>query len=100
VNAIVPDDELVARAQEIGARLARRSPVAVRAAKRATYFAASKPLGIGLDHEIAGFLATALARTTKRTLAAFAADMQELGESPLSTRSPDWVDGTRVDLIN
>jgi enoyl-CoA hydratase len=97
VNAIVPDDELLTRAQDSAARLARRSPTAIRAAKRATYFAASKPLGRGLDHELAGFLASGLAHAVNNTLAAFTADLHRLGDSPLSTGSADWVDGTRVD---
>src|ERR1700739_1065423 len=38
VNALVPDDELLTHAQHTAARLARRSPVAVRAIKRLAYF--------------------------------------------------------------
>lgn len=100
INAIVRDDELLTRAQATAARLARRSPTAIRAVKRMTYFATSKPIGVGLDHELAGFLATGLTRAMKRTLAAFTEDLQQLGDSPLSTGSPDWVDGIRVDYTS
>jgi len=97
VNAIVPDDELVTHAQHTAARLARRSPVAVRAIKRLTYFTTSKPLDAGLDSELAGFLASGLQPAMQATLAAFTADLSVLQDSPLSTGAQPWVDGTRVD---
>lgn len=97
VNAIVPDDELLTRAQHTAARLARRSPVAVRAIKRLAYFTASQPLGTGLDSELAGFLAAGLQPSMKATLAAFTADLAEQHDSPLSTGAQPWLNGTRVD---
>lgn len=100
VNAIVPDSELLARAQATATRLARRSPVAVRAIKHMTYFAASKPLATGFDYELAGFLSAGLTPAVKRTMTAFTEDLEQLADSPLATGSSDWVDGTRVDQVN
>lgn len=97
VNAIVADGELVAHAQEVAARLARRSPTAVRAIKRLTYFATGRPLNVGLDRELAGFVAAGMRPAMKETVRAFTADLDEIGDSPLSTGQPGWVAGTRVD---
>jgi enoyl-CoA hydratase len=97
VNAIVPDDELVPHAQSTAVRLARRSPVAVRAIKRLTYFTTSRPLNIGLDSELAGFLATGLQPAMKNTLQAFTTDLAQLHDSPLSSGDQTWIQGMRVD---
>ena len=96
VNAIVPDNDLVAHAQDTAVRLARRSPVAIRAIKRLTYFTASRPLDAGLDSELAGFVSTGLQPAMNATLHAFAADLAELNDSPLSSGAPAWITGTRV----
>lgn len=96
VNAIVPDGDLLTHAQATASRLACRSPVAVRAIKRLTYFTASRPLDAGLDTELAGFLATGLQPTMKSTMEAFTADLTELHDSPLSTGNQSWIQGTRV----
>lgn len=96
VNAIVPDENLLAHVQATATRLARRSPVAVRAIKRLTYFTASRPLATGLDTELAGFLATGLQPTMKPTMDAFTTDLAELHDSPLSTGNERWIEGTRV----
>jgi enoyl-CoA hydratase len=100
VNAVVADHDLVEYAQQTAARLARRSPVAVRAIKRLTYFATSKPLGRGLDAELAGFVAAGLQPANKATLRAFTADLSERGDSPLSTGAESWVQGTRVNQFD
>jgi len=97
INAIVPDAELVTHAQQTAARLARRSPVAVQAIKRLTYFNTSEPLDTGLDSELAGFIAAGLRPAMKSTLEAFAADMSEFNDSPLSIGAPSWINGTRID---
>ncbi|MFC9967030.1 enoyl-CoA hydratase/isomerase family protein [Nocardia ignorata] len=96
VNAIVPDQELVTYAQATGARLARRSPIAVAAIKQLTYFTGSQALDVGLDSELAGFLAAGLAPAMREILAAFATDLTRLGDSPLSSGDEAWIDGTRV----
>ncbi|MBO0863960.1 MAG: enoyl-CoA hydratase/isomerase family protein [Mycobacterium sp.] len=100
VNAIVPDDELLTYAQHTAARLARRAPVAVRAIKRLAYFTASQPLDTGLDSELAGFLAAGLQPSMKATIEAFAADLADQHDSPLSTGDQPWLNGTRVDQTN
>jgi enoyl-CoA hydratase len=97
VNAVVPDDELLTYAQHTAARLARRSPVAVRAIKRLVYFTVTQPLGTGLDSELAGFLAAGLQPSMKAILAAFTADLAQQHDSPLSTGAQPWLSGTRVD---
>lgn len=97
ITAIVSDRELLAHSQTTAARLARRSPIAVRAIKHLTYFATSKPLGSGLDTEVASFLAAGMAPAMKATLEAFTTDLDNDGDSPLSTASEAWVQGTRVD---
>jgi len=96
VNAIMPDKDLLAHAQNTAARLARRAPTAVQAIKRLTYFTASRPLDAGLDNELAGFLATGLQPAMKDTLHAFTTDVAELHDSPLSSGNKDWIHGTRV----
>ncbi|MDF2895904.1 MAG: enoyl-CoA hydratase/isomerase family protein [Rhodococcus erythropolis] len=96
-NAVVPDADLVAHAQQTATRLARRSPVAVQAIKELTYFTNSRPLGAGLDTELAGFLTAALQPSMKATLDAFTADLDEQHDSPLVTDTESWLDGTRVD---
>jgi enoyl-CoA hydratase len=97
VTAVVPAADLVTVAQDAAARLARRSPVSVRVIKRLTYFATSRPLGSGLDAEVAGFVATGLQPAMKATIQAFNADLAHLDDSPWSTGDKRWVQGTRVD---
>ncbi|OHV01451.1 hypothetical protein BKN37_17075 [Mycobacterium talmoniae] len=96
VNAIVPDADLVTHAQDTGARLARRAPVAIRAIKRLTYFTNSRPLPTGLDNELAAFLTAGLQPAMKTVQQAFASDLATLQDSPLSSGAPQWVAGTRV----
>lgn len=100
VTAVVPDRDLVEHSQATAARLARRSPLAVRAIKRLTHFSSSKPLTVGLDSELAAFLAAGMAPAMKSTLPAFTTDLENRGDSPLSTASEQWVQGTRVDQIS
>jgi enoyl-CoA hydratase/carnithine racemase len=43
VQRLVAPDRLLAETQSTAARLSRRSPVAIRALKRAVYFATNRP---------------------------------------------------------
>lgn len=91
VNAIVSDEDLLAHAQDTAARLARRAPAAVQAIKRLSYFTASRPLDKGLDSELIGFLATGRQPAMKLTLQAFATDLADLHDSPLSSGNKAWL---------
>ena len=62
VQRLVAPDRLLAETQATAARLARRSPVAMRALKRCVYFATNRPISRGLDYELAGFLSAVSTR--------------------------------------
>lgn len=98
VNAVVPAEELVSQAEATAARLAQRSPVAIQAIKRLTYFTSSSSLDVALGSELAGFLSSGVQPVAKDTISAFTADLARLGDSPLSTGDESWVLGTRVDF--
>ncbi|MEU1443990.1 enoyl-CoA hydratase/isomerase family protein [Streptomyces mirabilis] len=100
VQRLVAPDRLLAETQETAARLARRSPVAIRALKRSVYFANNRPLRRGLDYELAGFLAAASTRAmTTRTLPTFLGEITRLGDTPFLADPEPWIDGTKVDQV-
>ena len=99
VHKLVEPDRLLAETQTAAARLARRSPVAIASVKRSVYFATSRPLGRGLDYELAGFLAAGSTRAMKRTVRAFREDLDRHGDTPFLANPKPWIDGTRVDLV-
>jgi enoyl-CoA hydratase len=92
-------DEALATAE----RLARRSPVAVAALKRAVYEGASRPLGEGLHIERAGFLAAASTPAARRAMQAYAEEVERLGDvAPwqAETAMERWQQGEAVDLVS
>jgi enoyl-CoA hydratase/carnithine racemase len=99
VHRVVPERQLLAEAQAKGARLARRSPVAVAAVKRCLYFGADLPISRALDLELAGFLAAGFTRGSGRALQPFLEDLERLGDTPFLADPTPWVEGTRFDLI-
>lgn len=99
VHRVVPEQELLAQAQETAARLARRSPMAIAAVKRCLYFGSHLPIRSALDLEFAGFLATGFSPAAGRSLQPFLDDLKRLGETPELADPKPWVEGTRVDLV-
>jgi enoyl-CoA hydratase len=95
---------LLHEALTTGERLARRSPAAVGALKRAVYEGSSRPLGEGLHIEQAGFLAAASTPAARRAMEAYAAEAQtRVGEgAPWQVESSmrRWQDGTAVDMVS
>jgi enoyl-CoA hydratase/carnithine racemase len=102
VTHVVPADELLPRARDIAARLARRSPTAVEGLKRAVYEGASSSLRDGLHIERAEFLASASTPGARRAMEAYVQDVEELGGAPLAHEdlATAWRDGTRVDVVS
>jgi enoyl-CoA hydratase len=101
VHHVVDADALLDRAGETASRLARRSPVAVAALKRAVYEGGSMPLGAGLHVERAGFLAASSAPPAKRAMQAYVEQVRRLGDiAPWQARETmaAWQEGTEVDL--
>jgi enoyl-CoA hydratase len=93
-------DEAIATAE----RLARRSPAAVAALKRAVYEGSSRPLGEGLHIEQAGFLAAASTAGARRALKAYAEEAEKSLDDgvpwQLETTLRRWQQGTAVDMVN
>jgi enoyl-CoA hydratase len=95
--------QLLEEALATAARLARRSPVAVRALKEAVYEGASKPLTEGLHVERAGFMAAASTPAARRALAAYVEEVGRLPDgAPWQTGDlmARWQDGTAVDMVS
>jgi enoyl-CoA hydratase len=67
----VPSDELLIHAQTVAARMARRSPIAIREIKRAVYDAGSRPLREGLWMEEASMMATLPTSASIRSMEAY-----------------------------
>ena len=99
VHRLVPEPQLLAHAQATGARLARRSPVAVAALKRCLYFGANRSFSRALDLELAGFVAAGLTPGSGRALQPFLDDLKRLGDTPFLADPKPWIEGTRVDLV-
>ena len=102
VHRVVDGPALLEEAIETAERLARRSPEAVAALKRAVYDGASLPLEAGLHIERAQFLATASTDAAKRAMQSYADDAEELGDiAPWQAEHvmERWQDGTAVDMI-
>jgi enoyl-CoA hydratase/carnithine racemase len=92
-------DEALATAE----RLARRSPAAVAALKRAVYEGSSRPLAEGLHIEQAGFLAAASTPAARRAMQVYAEEVEKsLGEGApwqIETAFKRWQEGTAVDMV-
>src|SRR4030095_7445264 len=102
VHRVVDGPALLEEAIETADGLARRSPEAVAALKRAVYDGASLPLEAGLHIERAQFLATASTDAAKRAMQLYTDDAEELGDiAPWQAEHvmERWQDGTAVDMI-
>src|SRR5438876_6994646 len=85
VDAVVPRDEVVARATELAEHFGSRPKGSVAAIKRAVYFGGSMSLTDGLHVERAEFLATALSKAGQELMLDYMATTEATGELPLYT---------------
>jgi enoyl-CoA hydratase/carnithine racemase len=99
VHRVVSEQRLLAEAQATGARLARRSPVAVAALKRCLYFGTDRGFSRALDLEFAGCAAAGFTRGARRALQPYLEDLERLGDTPFLADPKPWIEGTRFDLI-
>jgi enoyl-CoA hydratase/carnithine racemase len=102
VHRIIAADALLDEALGTAERLARRSPVATAALKRAVYEGASRPLPEGLHIERAGFLAASSTAAARRAMRAYADEVERLGDiAPWQAESAleRWQEGRAVDLV-
>lgn len=96
VHRLVPATQLLDDVLATAERLARRSPYAIAALKRAVYFPRTHRLSGALDFELAGFIATGKDPAKRLTANAFREDFEELGDSPFVAAVDPWISGTRV----
>jgi enoyl-CoA hydratase len=103
VHRTTTPEALLDEALTTAERLARRSPAAVAALKRAVYEGSSRPLADGLHIEQAGFLAAASTPAARRALKVYAEEAEKrLGEGApwqIETALKRWQDGTAVDMV-
>ena len=83
VDEVVPADELLDRAVELGDRLAQRLKFTVAAVKRAAYIGGSLPLERGLHVENAEFLSTLASPGAQEAMLAYMRRTEETGDLPL-----------------
>jgi len=98
VHRVVPAGRLLEEALETAHRLARRSPLAVAAVKRALHDGASRPLPAGLALERRWFMAATSRPAARRALARYVEDLAPDGRGPWEdprTFEP-WREGTTV----
>ena len=76
VHHVVPSARIHDEALAVAARLAERSPAAVKALKRAVYDGAAKPFQDGLKTEQAAFLEAATSGDARAAMAAYVAEGQ------------------------
>jgi enoyl-CoA hydratase len=103
VHRTVDPGLLLEEALRTAERLARRSPVAVAALKRAVYEGATRPLEEGLHIERAGFMAASSTRSARRAMRVYADETDRLGDSaPWQTSEvlERWQEGTAADLVS
>jgi enoyl-CoA hydratase/carnithine racemase len=95
VHRLVPAGRLLAEAGATADRLARRSPYAVSALKRAVYFSDRRTLSAALDFELSCFVSTGRNPRKRAIAEVFGADVDRLGDSPFATEIQPWIDGVR-----
>ena len=103
VHRVAEPERLLEVATATAERMARRSPAAVAALKRAVYEGSSRPLEDGLHIERAGFLAASSTRAAKRGMEAYSRQVESLGNvAPWQTREAmsGWQAGTEVDMVD
>jgi enoyl-CoA hydratase len=71
VHDLLPSEQLLAHAEGVGARMARRSPTVNREIKRVVYDAGSRPLRQGLQIEEASMMATLPTAPSIRSMEAY-----------------------------
>jgi enoyl-CoA hydratase len=103
VHRVLPAGRLLAEARATASRLARRSAVSVKAAKRAVYEGSTRPLEDGLQLERAGFMAAATSKPAVRAMRAYADEVEKLPGDVLAPWSDQegmrrWQEGRAVDM--
>ena len=83
VDAVVPQDEVVARATELAEHFGSRPKGSVAAIKRAVYFGGSMSLTDGLHVERAEFLSRALSKDGQQLMLDYMETTDATGELPL-----------------
>ncbi len=96
VQAVVPREQLAEAAIRTGARLARRSPEAIRSLKRAVYEGGSLPLRRGLREERKWFMVSSATESSQRLMESMAKQVEADGSSPWASeeRIRSWQEGT------
>lgn len=96
VHRVVPAERLLDEAIATAKRMARRSPLAVKALKHDVYEGAARPLGEGLAVERKWFLAASSTDASLRAMEAFADQIRRDGASPWMTEEGirPWQEGT------
>ena len=103
IHRVAEPERLLAGATATAERLARRSPKAVAALKRAVYEGSARPLEEGLHIERAGFLSVSSTAAAKRAMRSYSEQVEQLGEiAPWQAREAmsEWQDGTAADMVN
>jgi len=103
IHRVAGPERLLAGATATAERLARRSPKAVAALKRAVYEGSARPLEEGLHIERAGFLSVSSTAAAKRAMRSYSEQVEQLGEiAPWQAREAmsEWQDGTAADMVN
>lgn len=99
VNRVVAPDELMAEAHATAARLARRSPAAVAAAKRAVYRTAETARGLHAEgSQVLAVATTPAARRAMRAYLDHLDALEQAGQEMTAAALASWVDGTAIDL--
>ncbi|MGI8805674.1 MAG: enoyl-CoA hydratase/isomerase family protein [Thermoleophilaceae bacterium] len=104
VHRAIDPERLFEEAFATAERLARRSPAAVGALKRAVYEGSSRSLPEGLRLERAGFLAAASSAPALRAMRAYAAEVERLDGDSVPWDDEEflgrWREGTAVDMTS
>lgn len=104
VQHLVPQASVYDEARSIARRLARRSPMAVRAVKHVVYTGGSADVGRGLATERSWFMALVSRDSAKTALRRYSAQMRDArlaGDDPAEFTGkylPQWREGTAVEF--
>lgn len=83
VDAVVPRDQVIAKAETLAAHFATRHKASIGAVKRAVYFGGSMPLPDAVQLEAKEFLGLDMSPEGQRRMLAYEADTETLGDLPL-----------------
>ena len=83
VDAVVPRDQVIAKAKALADHFATRHKASIGAIKRAVYFGGSMPLPDALQLETREFMGLDMAAEGQRRMLAYEADTSTLGDLPL-----------------